>query len=191
MNLLLATKQVATTLKMLLCLPLWKESRRTPVDHSHLTLLFEISQIVAGNPEVRETIRPILKLLCTTIQAQRGIINIINRQTSELPIEESFGLTPEEQSQSHSKLGEGLIGMVGETGKPVVVSNISQKRTFRGSRSCANVNPTARATFPSFLLRTPFFRTGKFMALSASSATVRRSEPTDDDLRLFTADRFS
>ncbi|PAW77349.1 MAG: sigma-54-dependent Fis family transcriptional regulator [Verrucomicrobia bacterium Tous-C9LFEB] len=149
-----------------------------------LTLLFEISQIVAGNLEVRETIRPILKQLCTSIGAQRGMINIINRETSELPIDESFGLTPEEKSQSHSKLGEGLIGMVGETGKPIVVSNISQSEHFRDR------TPTP-AEFNESDVSAAFFcvpiRTAQAIHGTLSIERImRRGEPTDDDLRLLT-----
>ncbi|NTW50881.1 MAG: sigma 54-interacting transcriptional regulator, partial [Chlorobiales bacterium] len=60
----------------------------------------------------------------------RSAITILNRHSGELIINESFGLTPEEQARGRYKLGEGIIGQVVETGKPIVVPRIAEEPRF-------------------------------------------------------------
>jgi Nif-specific regulatory protein len=151
-----------------------------------LALLFEISQLVGGTLDIHENIRPILEKICTGINAHRGIINIINRETSELTIEESYGLTPEEESsKGHPKLGEGIIGMVGETGKPIVITNIAQDEHFRGRK------PTVTELNHGDEYSAAFFcvpiRLGQEVRGTLSvERIIVRGERTDDDLRLLT-----
>jgi Nif-specific regulatory protein len=147
-----------------------------------LSLLFEISQIVGGTLDVRRVIRPVLEKLCRTIDAQRGMINIINRETSEIPIEESYGLSTEERSQVHSKLGEGLIGMVGETGNPVVITNMSQSEHFR-DRVPTPAETTDGSAAPAFFC-VPIRFGQEVRGTLSIERLLHRGENTEDDLRL-------
>ena len=147
-----------------------------------LSLLFEISQIVGGTLDIRTVMRPVLEKLCTAIQAQRGMINIINRATSEIPIEESYGLSAEERSQVHSKLGEGLVGMVGETGKPVVITNMSQNEHFR-DRIPATAEAADGSIAPAFFC-VPIRLGQQVRGTLSIERLLRRGENTDDDLRV-------
>ena len=147
-----------------------------------LSLLFEISQIVGGTLDIRTVMRPVLEKLCTAIQAQRGMINIINRATSEIPIEESYGLSAEERSQVHSKLGEGVVGMVGETGKPVVITNMSQSEHFRG-RLPATAETVDGSIAPAFFC-VPIRLGQEVRGTLSIERLLHRGENTDDDLRV-------
>jgi len=146
-----------------------------------LSLLFEISQIVGGTLDIRTVIRPVLEKLCTAIDAQRGMINIINRETSEVPIEESYGLSTEERSQGHAKLGEGLIGMVGETGKPIVVTNMNQSDYFR-DRVPASAEAAEGSVAPAFFC-VPIRLGQEVRGTLSIERLLQRGENTEDDLR--------
>jgi len=145
-----------------------------------LSLLFEISQIVGGTLDFRTVIRPVLEKLCGAINAQRGMINIINRETSEIPIEESYGLTTQEQSQGHARLGEGLIGIVGETGNPIVITNMSQSEYFR-DRMPAEAADGSIA--PAFFC-VPIRLGQEVRGTLSIERLMDRGENADDDLRM-------
>jgi Nif-specific regulatory protein len=91
-----------------------------------LALLFEISQMIIGNTDLRAISRPLLKKLCETIGATRGMIHIINRETSRIPIEESFGMSGKDLSEFRSKMEDGLVGKAIRSGKPVVAANLNK-----------------------------------------------------------------
>ena len=68
----------------------------------------------------------------------RGVITILNRDTSEIVINESFGLTEEEQARGRYMPGEGIIGQVVKTGMHRVVPRIDEEPLFldrTGSRN--------------------------------------------------------
>jgi Nif-specific regulatory protein len=146
-----------------------------------LSLLFELSQIVGATLDIRTVIRPVLEKLCQAIEAQRGMINIINRETSEIPIEESYGLTPQERAQGHAKLGEGLIGMVGETGKPIVVTNMGQSEYFR-DREPLPMEATDGSVAPAFFC-VPIRLGHEVRGTLSVERLLQRGENTEDDLR--------
>jgi len=146
-----------------------------------LSLLFEISQIVGATLDIRMVIRPVLEKLCKTIEAQRGMINIINRETSEIPIEESYGLSTQERSQVHSKLGEGLIGMVGETGNPIVITNMSQSEHFR-DRVPTPTEVTDSSVAPAFFC-VPIRLGQEVRGTLSIERLLDRGENTEDELR--------
>ena len=147
-----------------------------------LSLLFEISQIVGGTLDFRTVIRPVLEKLCGAINAQRGMINIINRETSEIPIEESYGLTTQEQSQGHARLGEGLIGIVGETGNPIVITNMSQSEYFR-DRIPTPAEAADGSIAPAFFC-VPIRLGQEVRGTLSIERLMDRGENADDDLRM-------
>ena len=68
----------------------------------------------------------------------RGVITILNRDTSEIVINQSFGLTEEEQARGRYMPGEGIIGQVVKTGRNKVVPKIDEEPLFldrTGSRN--------------------------------------------------------
>ncbi len=60
----------------------------------------------------------------------RGMITILNRDTGEIVINESFGLTEKEKERGRYQIGEGVIGHVVKTGKAVIVPSIIDEPLF-------------------------------------------------------------
>ncbi|MDC7219343.1 MAG: nif-specific transcriptional activator NifA [Spirochaetales bacterium] len=95
-----------------------------------LTLLFEISQLLDGNPDIKTVIQPLLESLAENMGMHRGTITLANRTTQEITIQGAFGMTDEEISKGTYHLGEGITGRVVASGEPVIVPDISKDKSF-------------------------------------------------------------
>ncbi|MDC7234904.1 MAG: nif-specific transcriptional activator NifA, partial [Spirochaetales bacterium] len=95
-----------------------------------LTLLFEISQILEQDLDLKEVINPLLEPLAENIGMERGTITLLNRKTGEISIEAAYGLSREEQIKGRYKIGEGVTGKVVQTGQPMIIPDIDEEPSF-------------------------------------------------------------
>jgi Nif-specific regulatory protein len=95
-----------------------------------LTLLFEISQLLDGNPDIKSVVQPLLESMAENMGMHRGTITLVNRTTQEISIEAAYGMTDEEIRKGTYHVGEGITGRVVATGEPVIVPNVSQDPSF-------------------------------------------------------------
>ena len=103
-----------------------------------LRLLFEISQILDSNADVRDVLSPVLKAMAENMGMVRGTITLLDRGRSEIVIEAAYGLSASQQRRGRYRPGEGVTGRVVQTGRPMVVPSISNEPQFldrTGSRS--------------------------------------------------------
>lgn len=89
-----------------------------------MKLLLGISRALQEGPNLQEMVRPVLKQMAESLGLYRGTVRILNRETGQILIDEAFGLTSEEMAADRIQLGEGVIGQVVKTGKPVIVPDI-------------------------------------------------------------------
>lgn len=97
---------------------------------SELALLFEISQILDSSIDLRDAVGPVLKTLARHTGIERGVITLLNKKTGEISIEYAIGLSEDQQKRGRYKLGEGIIGKVVQTGRPVILPKISDEPLF-------------------------------------------------------------
>ena len=97
---------------------------------NELSLLFEVSQALAQSLDFREVTGPVLRTMAEHMGMMRGTITILNRDTDELNIDASYGLSPEEHNRGKYRLGEGVTGRVVQTGTPAVVPKVSEEPLF-------------------------------------------------------------
>ncbi len=97
---------------------------------SQLSLLFEVSQILDRTLDLKEVTSSVLYHVATNLALVRGTITLLNRQTGEIFIEASYGLTPAEQKRGRYKLGEGITGKVVQSGEPAIVPSIAEEPNF-------------------------------------------------------------
>jgi Nif-specific regulatory protein len=96
-----------------------------------LNLLFEISTLLNKvKHDLKSNLDPVISLLANYLSAEKVILTILNRSNLQISIEVAYGLTDEEQSRGIYKVGEGIIGKVVETGKAVVIPNISKDSNY-------------------------------------------------------------
>lgn len=89
-----------------------------------LRLLLNVSRTLQESPNLNEIVRPVLKQMAESLGLYRGVVRILNRETGEIVIDEAFGLSSEEMAAGRIPLGEGAIGQVVKTGRPVIIPDI-------------------------------------------------------------------
>lgn len=106
-----------------------------------LSLLFEISKKLSETLDLKRVLKPVLQMMAEHMEMLRGTLTILNRKRGEIIIEEAFGLRPEEQAKGKYRMGEGITGMVIDTGQPAIIPRISDEPLFldrTGSRKDLN-----------------------------------------------------
>jgi len=97
---------------------------------TELALLFEISEILDRSLDLRDEVGAILETLAKHTGMVRGTLSLLNRHTGELFIEAAHGLSPRQRERGRYRPGEGIIGRVVQTGRPMVVPRISDEPCF-------------------------------------------------------------
>lgn len=95
-----------------------------------LPLLFDISQMINNNKNIREVLKPAMEALTNYINAERSLLTILNKEKSEIFIETGAGVSEETKAKVRYKLGEGIIGEVIKTGEPVFIEKIMEDKRF-------------------------------------------------------------
>jgi len=91
-----------------------------------LKLLLNVSRSLQVEPSLADVFQPVLKQMAESLGLYRGAVRILNRETREIVIDEAFGLSSEEMAASRIQLGEGVIGQVAKTGKPVIIPDLEE-----------------------------------------------------------------
>jgi len=98
-----------------------RESRR-------LSTLLEVSQALSGTLNLRSGLHRVLEVLAKHHGTVRSLVTLL-RDNGELHVEASDGL----DAPSHAvryRVGEGIIGKVVESSRPIVVPRVSKEPTF-------------------------------------------------------------
>ncbi len=97
---------------------------------AELSLLLEISQILDRSLDLRDELGPLLKAIVKHTGMLRGTITLFDRETGELFIEAAHGLSGPQLERGRYKPGEGIVGRVAQTGRPMVIPRVSQEPRF-------------------------------------------------------------
>ena len=97
-------------------------------ESQRLSTLLEVSQALSGTLNLRSALHRALEILAKHHGTVRGLI-VLQRENHELHVEASDGL----DAPSHAvryRVGEGIIGKVVESSKPIVVPRVSREPAF-------------------------------------------------------------
>ena len=97
---------------------------------TELSLLFDISQILEDSDDLRDAGGPLLQAMANYTGMVRGTISMLHKDTSEIVIEAAHGLSTRQKERGRYKMGEGVIGRVVETGRPMAVPRVSEEPRF-------------------------------------------------------------
>jgi Nif-specific regulatory protein len=86
--------------------------------------------VISHSEDIYKNLEQLLKDLCLFLKAQYSMVTIVDHNHNKIMISAAYGLTKEEQSRGTYKLGEGIIGKVVESGRPVIISDISKDTEF-------------------------------------------------------------
>jgi Nif-specific regulatory protein len=93
-------------------------------------LLSDISKALAESLDLEEALKSILKSLDTHLKLQRGTITLLDPQTETINIKIAHGLSERSKRLGSYKVGEGITGTVVQSGKEIVVPDISKDPRF-------------------------------------------------------------
>jgi Nif-specific regulatory protein len=100
-------------------------------DHSdNLSFLFQISEVVAKSSDLEEAIQQVMEEIARKLGILQAFFTVLNRNSSKIYIEVSYGLTQEQKERGEYKIGEGIIGEVVRTGEPVIIPHISDEPRY-------------------------------------------------------------
>jgi len=94
-------------------------------ENKKLATLLELSQTLSGTLNLKHSLHRVLEILEQRHGMFRSAVTLLNND-SELYIEASNGITADGQ-RARYKLGEGITGRVVESGKPVIVPQVSRE----------------------------------------------------------------
>ncbi len=100
-------------------------------DHQEdvLGALARVSQILTDGLNLKESLHRVLEVLERYHGAIRSAVTLLDPETRELHIEAANGLTLKGRRVRYN-LGEGITGMVVESGRPLVIPQISREPLF-------------------------------------------------------------
>jgi Nif-specific regulatory protein len=95
----------------------------------HLGTLLEIGSALSAALSARAAFQRVLEVLEKHHDIMRGTVTVLDRDSGEIRVEASVGLGDAGRG-AHYRLGEGITGRVVETGKPIVVPQVSREPMF-------------------------------------------------------------
>jgi len=93
-------------------------------------LLSEISKALAESLDLEKTLTSILKSFETHMNLRRGTITLLDQETERINVKVAHGLSKKSQSLGSYKVGEGITGLVVQSGREIVVPDISKDPRF-------------------------------------------------------------
>jgi Nif-specific regulatory protein len=117
-----------------------------PSELSKLTLFLEIGAALSATSRLKTAMQHVLGILERHYGTQRSMITLPREGANELYIEASTGLTSAGQ-RTHYQIGEGVTGRVAETGKPVVLPQVSREPMFLNRAGQRKFSSSSEITF--------------------------------------------
>ncbi|MHC4560149.1 MAG: sigma 54-interacting transcriptional regulator [Planctomycetota bacterium] len=93
-------------------------------------LLSDISRDFSESLDLEETLKSILKSFDTHLNLRRGTITLLDPETETINVIVAHGLSKKSRSLASYKVGEGITGLVVQSGKEIVVPDISKDPRF-------------------------------------------------------------
>jgi len=101
-----------------------------PKSAREVEILSDISKALAESLDLEETLRSILKSFDTHLKLRRGTITLLDPDTETINVRIAHGLSNKSKSMASYKVGEGITGLVVQSGKEIIVPDISKDPRF-------------------------------------------------------------
>jgi len=95
-----------------------------------ITLFYEISKALGEHLDLEKSLYNVMGILADQMGMVRGSIAILNPLRDEISMQVAHGISKSAMEKGKYKIGEGIIGEVIQSGKPVEVVRISQEPRF-------------------------------------------------------------
>lgn len=98
--------------------------------NQELSAILHISRVLTSSFDLEKNLRAVMESLAGRLEMQRGCVFLLNQVSRELRIVAAYGLTREEIKRGTYRIGEGIVGQVIESGRPMFVPNIGTEPKF-------------------------------------------------------------
>ncbi len=139
-----------------------------------LPILVELCRIVDRPADSQAKLSAALECLAHTLGMSRGAITLLAPGTQDIHIEIAYGMKPIEQSRGHYHPGEGVTGLVIQSGKAMVVPDVSREPLFLNRTRSRNLQKD-RIAFFCVPLKTDDQAIGA-LSLESSSAVQEKEQ---------------
>jgi Nif-specific regulatory protein len=95
-----------------------------------LQILHRISHVLTHQHDISSLLEESLEVMESEMELSRGTLTLRLPDTDVFSIEASRGLTESERKLGLYKLGEGITGKVAQSGKPAIVSDVTEESGF-------------------------------------------------------------
>ena len=112
-----------------------------------LSDLLELSRTLSSTLNLKAALARVLEILEENHRTLSGGIMLLDESTGELAIEAASGIDAQTARRARYKLGEGITGRVVQSGKPVVVPQVSQEPLFLNRTGVLKKTGRDEATF--------------------------------------------
>lgn len=148
--------------------------------NKEFTLLSDIATAFAVSLDLEQTLKSMLKLLDTHLKLRRGTITLVDPQSETINIRVAHGLSEKSMSRGTYKIGEGVTGTVVQSGKQIVVPDISKDKRFLHRTGSYEHAPGKKITF----FCVPIKLEGNTIGTLSVDRDTTRTEDFEADLRL-------
>ena len=142
-----------------------------------LEVLLELSSLLS-NKEI--DLDEALRILAEHLKAERIILTVLNRESSHITIEGSYGLSDKEKKDAVYEIGQGTIGRVIESGENILVPKIAVSDEFLNLTHAPTVINGVDVSF----ICTPIRYKDEIIGSISLHKVYRRVISFDYDLRL-------
>lgn len=98
--------------------------------NKELEAILEVSRVLTAGFDLEENLSAAMHALSIKLDMQRGCVFLLDRSTKELKIAAAHGLSREEIRRGKYKIGEGIVGLVIESGSPMFIPDIGEEPRF-------------------------------------------------------------
>jgi Nif-specific regulatory protein len=107
-------------------------NEKDPLKKKNLELaaILEVSRVLTSSFDLEENLTSVMKILGAHLEMQRGCVFLLDPVTKDLGIVAAHGLTKDEIRRGKYRIGEGIVGMVMESGSPMFVPDIGDEPKF-------------------------------------------------------------
>jgi len=111
-----------------------------------LSLLIDINQAINRNFNLHESFEAVLRILSESYNIKSGAVFLLDQSTSLIKMTVSIGFNTDIAKKEY-KVGEGLTGRIFESGKPIVVPQVSKEPLFLNRMSTWDAQKDKELTF--------------------------------------------
>ena len=98
-------------------------------DPRQLSDLLEVSQTLGATLNLRQALQRVLAILEESRGTLSGVVVLRDETASDLAVEAASGASASVRNARY-RVGEGIVGRVAQSGRPVVVPQVSQEPLF-------------------------------------------------------------